>query len=211
MKASTIESRALVNLGMIVVYHLFSLVVYFIAANYYLGKPHIPAIPIDYKIPYIEFFVIIYIYAFYTLLVLTDLYYALIQTGKFRKYLFAATLNVTLACLIYIVFPTRNIIQAGNLPNTFLSELMQKYYEADVAMNCLPSLHVASSILSALFLYEDARKEYGWMALTTAILVSISTIFVRQHYVLDIPAGILHALFVYWVIDLLPAMNCGES
>ena len=76
---------------------------------------------------------------------------------------------------------------------------MQRYYEADVAINCLPSLHVASFILSALFLYEDTRKEYGWMALTTAILISISTIFVRQHYVLDIPAGILHALFVYWI------------
>jgi membrane-associated phospholipid phosphatase len=65
-------------------------------------------------------------------------------------------------------------------------------YSADPPYNCFPSLHVAHSFVSALACRRVNRR-LGAFAIVCASLVAVSTLFTRQHYVLDVAAGILLA------------------
>ena len=63
-------------------------------------------------------------------------------------------------------------------------------YSVDSRYNALPSLHVTNPWLVAFLSLE----RWGWSAksaglLFVAILISVATLFVRQHYVLDVLAG----------------------
>ncbi|MDQ3171123.1 MAG: phosphatase PAP2 family protein [Acidobacteriota bacterium] len=58
--------------------------------------------------------------------------------------------------------------------------------------NCFPSLHVAHSFVSALSGYR-VHRGLGVAALAGALLVGVSTLFTKQHYVLDVAAGVLLA------------------
>ena len=60
----------------------------------------------------------------------------------------------------------------------------------DQPFNCFPSLHVALDFLSAFFTWTE-RPRAGGALLSMAVLISVSTLFVKQHYVLDVVAGAL--------------------
>jgi membrane-associated phospholipid phosphatase len=62
-------------------------------------------------------------------------------------------------------------------------------YTADPVYNCFPSLHVAHSFVSALACYRVHRK-LGVAGAVCATLVAVSTLFAKQHYLLDVLAGV---------------------
>jgi membrane-associated phospholipid phosphatase len=61
-------------------------------------------------------------------------------------------------------------------------------YGADPPFNCFPSLHVAHSFVSALVVLKVERRVGAW-ALGAAILVGLSALYTKQHYVADVVAG----------------------
>jgi membrane-associated phospholipid phosphatase len=62
-------------------------------------------------------------------------------------------------------------------------------YQADLPYNCFPSIHVAHSFVSALAC-RRVHRGVGGIAMVCAILVAASTLFTKQHYVLDVVAGV---------------------
>jgi membrane-associated phospholipid phosphatase len=66
-------------------------------------------------------------------------------------------------------------------------------YGADPPRNCFPSLHVAVSFVSALAV-GLVNREVGRWAIGSATLVALSTLFTKQHYVVDVLAGVAMAL-----------------
>lgn len=102
-----------------------------------------------------------------------------------------------LFCLgIYWLFPT--LVPAAGIDWSAYPELAA-IKNADGAGNACPSLHVASSVFTALWLERIARSvgapvalRWGNALLCTAILWS--TIATRQHVALDVLAGIVVGL-----------------
>jgi len=76
---------------------------------------------------------------------------------------------------------------------------LRTLYALDPPYNCFPSLHVAYSFLAAQSAY-GAHRGFGVMALLWAVLVGISTLFIKQHYVADVVAGALLALAAYALV-----------
>lgn len=62
-------------------------------------------------------------------------------------------------------------------------------YGADPPFNCFPSLHVAHSFVSA-FACRRVHRGVGNAAVVCAALVGLSTLYTKQHYVLDVAAGL---------------------
>ena len=63
------------------------------------------------------------------------------------------------------------------------------YYWMDGHANCLPSMHVAYSLYAGFWGF--ARFERPWRAiyLAVGVAISVSTVLVKQHYVIDVLAG----------------------
>ncbi len=66
----------------------------------------------------------------------------------------------------------------------------------DHGFNALPSLHVALATWSALSIHDTCPRWRVPIWLTT-VAISLSTVLVKRHFVVDVPAGALLAWLVY--------------
>jgi membrane-associated phospholipid phosphatase len=64
--------------------------------------------------------------------------------------------------------------------------------------SCLPSLHVSCCYLAAFQFWHQERKWFPFF-FTWATLVAISTLTVKQHYLVDIVGGLAMAMIFYWI------------
>lgn len=68
---------------------------------------------------------------------------------------------------------------------------------------CLPSMHVALTVLpTALGIAVLADRWLRTMSVGLAILITLSTVTLKEHFVLDAAAGVLLAFsaYVYWLV-----------
>ena len=107
----------------------------------------------------------------------------------FRRTGLAFTLTLAVACATYLLFPVyleRPVLEVGSLATYLLS---LEYH--DPSYNHFPSLHVAISWLVYLACRDVVRLRGVFLMLVIGI--SISTVFVKQHYAVDVLAGALLA------------------
>ncbi|MEW5919258.1 MAG: phosphatase PAP2 family protein, partial [Gemmatimonadota bacterium] len=103
-----------------------------------------------------------------------------------------------LSYVIFLVYPTVASRPQDVLGDGFGVWGLRSLYGADPPYNCFPSIHVAHSFVSALTLHR-VHKRLGLIALLCATLVALSTLYTKQHYVVDVIAGMLLALGAYVV------------
>jgi membrane-associated phospholipid phosphatase len=82
-------------------------------------------------------------------------------------------------------------------------------YTIDPPMNCFPSLHVATMTLATLATWR-ADRLVGAFAAVVAVIISLSTLLVKQHYIADVLAGAALA-FVGWAIFIRPYDPRGQK
>jgi membrane-associated phospholipid phosphatase len=98
------------------------------------------------------------------------------------------------------------------VPGTgFAAWSLRLLYTLDPPYNCFPSLHVAYSFVSALTCYR-VHRGVGVVAVVWAALIGISTLYTKQHYVVDVVAGALSAWVAYLVfLRSYPSDAVAES
>jgi len=162
---------------------------------------------IDTWIPYVSWFAPIY-----TLWMLFPIALLLLATHKkitaqemIGLYL-ANILLILLSFFIYLFFPT-SAESIMILPGEgVMNQLVQFLYAAGVPYNAFPSYHVASMTLITMFLFFKARRWF-WAFLPIAILISLSTVFIKYHFFVDILGGIVIGVFAYYVLYEKLAQN----
>lgn len=148
---------------------------------------------IDVYIPFVPQFVFAYL-----------LYYAWVvlpvpilrSRAEFYHAVSAFALTQLVASTVFILFPsymTRPAVIGDGLAH----ELLRNLYHLDNGCNLIPSLHVAHSMLVALFFRALRPKLFPIVAFGT-VMISASTVLVKQHYFLDIPAGMALAFGAYY-------------
>ena len=163
---------------------------------------HVPALALDERIPLQPEWVLVY-GPLYLFLILLPLF--VIRTDRHLRRTFYAYLAVWITAFAgFVLYPTiaprpGDSIEAEGFAAWGLNFL----YSADTPYNCFPSLHVAHSFVSA-FSVSRVHGTLGAGAIACALLVAVSTLFTKQHYVLDVVAGILMAaaacgVFLYGV------------
>lgn len=82
----------------------------------------------------------------------------------------------------------------------------------DAATSCLPSMHVAGSYLAAFALWRHRPAVFGGFLLW-ATAVAASTLTTKQHYLVDIFAGVFLALAIatvfFWIPELRGRQRSG--
>jgi membrane-associated phospholipid phosphatase len=73
----------------------------------------------------------------------------------------------------------------------------------DAATSCVPSLHVADSMLAAFLMRRERPKLFPWL-MTWAVAIAVSTLTTKQHYLVDVLTGIALALVAALTFQRLP-------
>lgn len=150
---------------------------------------------IDRRIPLVPEFYWIYILyyplCFSPILILKDI-------EIYRKVALSFFLEFFISFIIFLTIPVRMI--QPEITGTTISEIaLKKLYNFDPGFNVFPSLHVANMVLITFIFYEFS-KFWGRMFLVITFLISLSTMFVKQHYFWDIPSGVLLGWFVFYIV-----------
>lgn len=168
--------------------------VYFAIAEINRGRTlHMPAIAVDRALSLRPSWMIVYgslyVFVLLPLLVVRD-------QQLFRRALQAWVTVLIVAYVGFLVYPTVAPRPARVISEGFAAWCLQLNYSLDSRYNCFPSLHVAHSFVSALASYR-VHKGVGITAVVWASLIGVSTLYTKQHYAVDVIAGILMAYFAY--------------
>jgi membrane-associated phospholipid phosphatase len=157
---------------------------------------HAPALPLDRMFPVQPAWALVYGVLYLFLIVLPV--FVVRQQEQIRRTVLAYLMVWLSAYVVFLTWPTvapRPPIVTGN---GFIAWGLRFLYDADPPYNCFPSLHVAHSFVSALTCYRVHRR-VGIASIVCASLVGLSTLFTKQHYVVDVLAGIALAYAAYFV------------
>jgi hypothetical protein len=108
------------------------------------------------------------------------------------------------AMVIYIVYPSVQLLRPDTMPNdNFFCQVLSFIYAFDTPTGVCPSLHVAYSmgIASVWTKRKDTSPAFKTFIVLSAVMISISVTFVKQHSAMDVAAAIpvclLAELLVY--------------
>lgn len=96
----------------------------------------------------------------------------------------------------FLLFPTLAPRPDDVVRDGFAAWALRLVYAIDPPHGCFPSLHVAYAFVSALTCFRVDRG-VGVAASLWAALIAVSTLYTKQHYVVDVIAGGLAAYGAY--------------
>ena len=147
---------------------------------------------IDKHIPFIDWFIIYYVY-YYLHVFVFGMIIMLSNKEIFLKYVTNILLSCTAGFIIFIIFPTYFGFKHNSL-NFPLFFKMGKV--VDIECNAFPSFHVLKSYLVFRYFLKlniDVMTKILFTIVT--ILMCLSTVFIKVHGFIDIPSAILLAEF----------------
>ncbi len=160
-------------------------------------------VPLDDYIPFFPPFVVFYC-LWFPMLFFTGLWLLLKDGDGFRKYMLFMSLAYTLGAAIYILFPNgQDLRPAAFETRDIFTRLVGRLYGVDTNTNVLPSMHVVGCFGIAAAVYETKTIRRKWVRRLTvllSLLVMLSTVFIKQHSVLDLAAGLVYGAMIYVII-----------
>lgn len=155
---------------------------------------------LDDYIPFCEYFLIPYMFWF-VFLVGMILYTLLFDTGSFRKLMQFIILTYTTTIVIYILFPNCQELRPVTFErDNIFTQFMASFYEFDTNTNVCPSLHVIGSLAVMFSSWHSKHfSSLPWqIAFTgTAVLISVSTVFLKQHSAIDVLGAVPICIAAY--------------
>lgn len=154
----------------------------------------------DRSIPFIPWFVSIYLVC-YVFWVINYIIIGRLDREHLFKFVVADMSSRIICCIFFILMPTTNI--RPEITGTGIFDVLMRFlYNIDSPTNLFPSIHC----LVSWFCYIGIRgkKEipvwYRVFSCVFAIMVCISTQVTKQHYIIDLIAGIALAE-ITWAVS----------
>lgn len=149
--------------------------------------------PLDDLVPFFEFFIIPYV-IWYGVLVGIVLYTALFNREVFYRAMTFFMITFTITFLIYWIYPTCQELRPQEMPrDNVFARFVQGLHQFDSNENVCPSLHVIGGIGACAAGLHCRRfaTVFGRIVLWTLLItICLSTVFLKQHSVIDVFAGI---------------------
>ena len=178
--------------------HGFIIAIYFVAYLILFGyleqRPvrayHVVHTVFDDMIPFCEIFIIPYL-LWFPYVVITVVYFQLI---------FNLMMGMTVFLVVSYIYPNVQYLRPAVFPRSnIFTRLVAELYRTDTPTNILPSIHVFNSLAVYFAIHHcQALKDRKWLqrgALILSVLIILSTMFIKQHSVIDVCLGTTLALF----------------
>lgn len=141
------------------------------------------ALKIDKEIPFISVFIFPYVY-WYIFILLGVVFILSKDRERYARTLLSIYVAMCICYLFYYFYPveiSRPVIANTTIPN----RLVNIIYENDRPLNCFPSIHVLNTYIIMRFTKLKDNKSWFWYTNISGILIMLSTLFIKQHFILD--------------------------
>jgi membrane-associated phospholipid phosphatase len=178
----------------LVMFGVWSGLYFWIAESRIGAEKHSMLVEFDKMIPFIPEWVWIYLTVYMIFLIplfgLTE--------RRLLKLVMTSYIVVMLVCYVFFyLYPVeypRPLLQVKDYSTWALSLV----YKNDKPWNCFPSSHCAMAMMAALVLLE-INWVFGLWGMITALSIGVSTLFTKQHFIVDVVAGFGLSILVYYV------------
>lgn len=158
---------------------------------------------LDDKIPFWGWTVYIYD-MFYPFSIISFILLYRKDQDTYYKGIIATIIGCIICYIIYLIIPT--IMYRPEIPQyDALTNLVLKitYYFDDPPLNCFPSLHCIFCF-QVMFTYFKSNYNVKRKLFTAviAILIVLSTLLVKQHYIFDVISALLICIIATIIVDL---------
>ena len=122
-------------------------------------------------------------------------YGCLFDLNSFRRYMYFIMITYTVTIVLYMLFPTcQNLRPAVFERDNALTRFVAGFYAYDTNTNVCPSIHVLGSVAVSYGAWNS--KHFGtpvwrWAFGITTALIIVSTVFMKQHSIIDVLAALL--------------------
>lgn len=158
---------------------------------------------LDLHIPFIKEFVVPYV-LWFGYIAVAMIYLGLVSRGDFIKLSVFMFTGMTICFIVYMVFPNGQNLRPEITGQDFFSNLIRTIYTGDTPTNSAPSIHVINSIAVHLGLANceklKDRLHVKAASFTLMLLIIMSTVFIKQHSILDVVYGVLVSMVLYVLI-----------
>ena len=162
---------------------------------------------LDAKIPFCEYFVPAY-YFWFIFLIGIHFYTGFFDVPAFKKLMYFIIITYTVTSVIYIIYPTKQELRPAEFSgdNIFIA-IINGLYNFDTNTNVCPSLHVIGSFAVLFTSWHCKRfKTFWWQFgfVSATVLICLSTVFLKQHSVVDIWVALAVCAVAYPFAYILP-------
>ena len=148
---------------------------------------------LDDLIPFNEWFLVPYLFWFAYMTVALA-YTFFFDVPSFKRMMAFVMVTYSVTVVVYLLWPTCQQLRPDAFPrDNLLTHFLGWFYTFDTNTNVCPSIHVLGAIAVSAAAWDSPRTRSGpWRAAFTAMtaLICLSTVFIKQHSVLDVLAAL---------------------
>ncbi len=162
---------------------------------------HVIYSPIDDMIPFCELFVIPY-FLWFGFVAAAGIYLFFTNVKDFYRYAGFLIIGMTIFLIISFLWPNGHMLRPATFErdNIFV-DMVRGLYDTDTSTNIFPSIHVYNSLgVWIAVAHNDTLRKKTWVQIGTAvlaILIVLSTMFLKQHSFPDVVSAFVLALPAY--------------
>ena len=166
---------------------------------------HLIYTTLDDKIPFIEYFIVPYTLWFLFIAVTIGYFFFFGEKSEFYRLIILLFSGMTIFLIISTIYP--NGLQLR--PETFTRDnifvdMVKQLYAVDTSTNVLPSIHVYNSLGAYIAVSHcNKLKQHRWIQILTLLLtisIILSTMFLKQHSIIDVVAAFFMAGILYIIV-----------
>ncbi len=159
----------------------------------------------DEIIPFCEYFIVPYV--IWYLYVAATLVYLGLNKHKTKEY-YGFIANMALGMIVFVIisifYPNGQNLRPQIAVDNIFTWAVDFLYQIDTSTNILPSLHVFASVACDIALCRDPEFKkhslWQWASHLLSFLIVLSTMFLKQHSVIDVIAAFICIAVFYPVV-----------
>ncbi|MBR2520641.1 MAG: phosphatase PAP2 family protein [Oscillospiraceae bacterium] len=159
---------------------------------------------LDDRIPFLEIFVVPYC-LWYPFMAAAAAYLFFFESAPFKRYVTYLAICFTFSLAFCMLWPNGQDLRPETMPrDNVFTRIVEGLYRADTNTNVLPSIHVCGSIGVVLAVFDSRTlRDMRWpqpASVVLAVLIILSTMFIKQHSVWDVAAGFALSAAVWPIV-----------
>lgn len=170
-------------------------------------KYHIINSSLDSMIPFCEYFIVPY-FLWFIYIAGAVLFFMFFNENEYeyRTLIINLGIGMTLFLLVSYIYPNGLSLRPQDFPrDNIFTDMVRILYRIDTPTNVLPSIHVYNSVavccsIGSCRKLQKHRFCRGFFFVLTFLIV-LSTMFLKQHSILDVTLGITLSLTTYTILN----------